>query len=165
MISSLADTWISLESVDANGESDRVLKIIKSRGMPHSNQIREFEITSTGIKLIPPYIGPSGVLTGSARLGQELKEREEGNIHAEQIEMLKRQLERQTRAFDFQLESLKLDFSEKETELKRQISEKESKINRMANDRDRFLALRLPAAKEGSRDVSAQKKRRKKRSV
>ena len=57
LISSLVDTWILLEDVEANGESNRILRLVKSRGMPHSNQIREFHITSEGIDLIPPYIG------------------------------------------------------------------------------------------------------------
>src|SRR4029077_12926879 len=66
-ISSLTDTWILLRDVELNGERNRCVYVLKSRGMAHSNQLREFVITSNGIKLIPPYIGQAGVLTGSSR--------------------------------------------------------------------------------------------------
>ena len=71
MVSSLVDAWILLEDVEANGEHNRILRLVKSRGMAHSNQIREFHLTANGVTLVAPYIGPSGVLTGSARFAQE----------------------------------------------------------------------------------------------
>lgn len=74
-VSSLMDSWISLIDVDANGERNRVLYVLKSRGMAHSKQLREFALTDHGIHLVEPYIGPDGVLTGSARLSQEARER------------------------------------------------------------------------------------------
>ena len=73
-LSSLVDTWIVLRDIELNGERNRGLYVLKSRGMPHSNQIREFLVTSRGIRLINAYIGPEGVLTGSARLAQEERE-------------------------------------------------------------------------------------------
>ncbi|HLJ45418.1 MAG TPA: circadian clock protein KaiC [Bryobacteraceae bacterium] len=76
-ISSLVDTWILLRNIDVNGERNRVLYVLKSRGMPHSNQIREFLLTSEGVQLRDVYIGPGGVLTGSARLAREAEERRE----------------------------------------------------------------------------------------
>src|SRR5436190_23733056 len=75
-ISSLMDTWILLRDIELNGERNRGLYVLKSRGMAHSNQIREFQVTSNGIRLIEAYLGPEGVLTGSARLAQERRERE-----------------------------------------------------------------------------------------
>lgn len=76
-LSSLMDTWISLRDVEADGERNRVLYVLKARGMSHSNQVREFRMSADGIRVIPAYIGPSGVLTGSARMLQEARERAE----------------------------------------------------------------------------------------
>jgi circadian clock protein KaiC len=73
-ISSLVDAWVLLRNVEANGERNRVLYVLKSRGMAHSNQIREFLLTDTGVRLREVYVGPGGVLTGSAR--QTGKERQ-----------------------------------------------------------------------------------------
>ena len=74
-VSSLMDTWLLLYNRESNGEHNRQLYVLKSRGMAHSNQIREFVLSSDGIKLREAYIGPEGVLTGSARLAQEAKEK------------------------------------------------------------------------------------------
>jgi len=73
-ISSLIDTWLLVRDMESGGERNRGLYILKSRGMPHSNQIREFSLTRQGIELRDAYIGPAGVLTGSARLAQEAQE-------------------------------------------------------------------------------------------
>src|SRR4029077_9732465 len=72
-ISSLIDTWLFLRDIELSGERNRGLYILKSRGMAHSNQIREFLLTDRGIQLTEVYLGPEGVLTGSARLAQEEK--------------------------------------------------------------------------------------------
>ncbi len=74
-ISSLMDTWMVLTDIESGGERNRGLMILKSRGMAHSNQIREFLLTDQGIRLEDVYLGPAGVLTGSARAAQESKER------------------------------------------------------------------------------------------
>ncbi len=79
-ISSLMDTWISLSSVEADGEYNRLLYVLKARGMGHSNQVREYHIDHRGITLVAPYIGPTGVLTGSARLNEEARERRAGEL-------------------------------------------------------------------------------------
>ncbi len=73
-ISSLIDTWLLLRDIEIGGERNRGLYILKSRGMAHSNQIREFLLTDHGVELRDVYVGPSGVLTGSARLAQEAQE-------------------------------------------------------------------------------------------
>ena len=73
-VSSLVDAWITVRDMESNGERNRGLYIMKSRGMKHSNQVREFEITDNGLSLIDVYIGPEGILTGSAREAQQLNE-------------------------------------------------------------------------------------------
>ena len=72
-VSSLVDTWISVRDVESNGERNRVLYIMKSRGMKHSNQVREFIISSRGLNLVEIYIGPNGILVGSEREEQKLQ--------------------------------------------------------------------------------------------
>ncbi|MDL5503213.1 MAG: ATPase domain-containing protein, partial [Candidatus Methanoperedens sp.] len=81
-ISSLMDTWLLLRDIEIGGERNRGLYILKSRGMSHSNQIREFLLTDKGIDLVDVYLGPSGVLTGSARAAVEMQEKTAGLIHA-----------------------------------------------------------------------------------
>jgi circadian clock protein KaiC len=76
-ISSLVDAWVLLRNVEVNGERNRLLYVLKSRGMAHSNQIREFLLTDRGVRLRDVYLGPGGVLTGSARVAREAAERRE----------------------------------------------------------------------------------------
>ena len=66
-ISSLIDTWLEVRVVETNGERTRGLYVIKSRGMSHSNQVREFVLSRSGVRLLDVYPGPDGILTGSAR--------------------------------------------------------------------------------------------------
>ena len=65
------DTWILLRHIESNGERNRGIWVLKSRGMPHSNQIREFVFTEHGIELVDVYLGAEGVFTGTARAAQE----------------------------------------------------------------------------------------------
>src|SRR5574341_1165281 len=74
-ISSMMDTWLLLRDIELGGERNRGMYILKSRGMAHSNQIREFLLSDRGIDLVNVYTGPGGVLTGSARSAQEAAEK------------------------------------------------------------------------------------------
>jgi circadian clock protein KaiC len=76
-ISSLVDTWFLLRNVESDGERNRILYLLKSRGMAHSNQIREFLLTSSGVRLRDVYLGSGGVLTGSARTAREINDQRE----------------------------------------------------------------------------------------
>lgn len=76
-ISSLTDTWLLVRQAEVNGERNRTLFVLKSRGMGHSNQVREFLMSGNGIELREPYLGAQGVLTGSARVAQEARDRDE----------------------------------------------------------------------------------------
>lgn len=96
-VSSLMDSWISLIDIDADGERNRILYVLKSRGMDHSKQLREYRLTGHGIELIDAYVGPAGVLTGSARLAQEARERDAALARTQDMER-QRRLVRQRRA-------------------------------------------------------------------
>jgi circadian clock protein KaiC len=105
-ISSLMDTWLLLSNRESNGEHNRQLYLLKSRGMAHSNQVREFLLSSDGIKLRQAYVGPEGVLTGSARLAQESKDKAEFLVREQDIERRSRELERKRREIAAQIEIL-----------------------------------------------------------
>jgi circadian clock protein KaiC len=109
-VASLVDTWVLVKSVEGNGEHNRVLYVRKSRGMAHSNQIREFLITNDGIELADVYVGPQGVLTGSARQAQEAKERSDGTARLEDLEQRRVNLERRRESVQSQTATLWREF-------------------------------------------------------
>ena len=115
-ISSLIDTWILLRDIEIGGERNRGIYILKSRGMAHSNQIREFLLTDNGIRLRDVYIGMEGVLTGSARLAQEAKERAGRLLQQQDLENKKLGLERKRKVMEAKIASLKAEFDAEETE-------------------------------------------------
>jgi circadian clock protein KaiC len=118
-LSSLMDSWIRLLDIEANGERNRVLYLTKSRGSSHSNQVREYRITDTGIELIDPYIGPEGVLTGSARLSQEAREHAAAERRRQEIDQRTRDLARRRESVEREIResqaSLDVDRIEAET--------------------------------------------------
>jgi circadian clock protein KaiC len=88
-ISSLMDTWMSLQNIESDGEHNRVLHFLKSRGMNHSNKIREFKLTDHGIELVDAYAGGGPMLTGASRAQHEARRgdpkgsKRSGNHHDE----------------------------------------------------------------------------------
>ncbi len=108
-VSSLADTWILLRDIESDGERNRCIYVLKSRGMAHSNQLREFVITAKGIKLLPPYIGPGGVLTGTSRINQEAKEKFAALQRDFEISRKQREVSRKRRALEAQAASLQAE--------------------------------------------------------
>ena len=121
-ISSMIDTWLLLRDIELNGERNRGLIILKSRGMAHSNQIREFLLTDRGVQLTEVYLGPEGVLTGSARLAQEGKEGATATLRNEEIERKRRELTRRQQALEAQIAVLQLQFQTDREEMERDIA-------------------------------------------
>jgi circadian clock protein KaiC len=109
-IASLVDTSLLLKTMEGNGELNRVLYILKSRGMAHSNQIREFLLTGQGIELADVYVGPQGVLTGSARQAQEAQERADGTARLDDLEQRRVNLERRRESVEAQTAALWREF-------------------------------------------------------
>jgi circadian clock protein KaiC len=91
-VSSLVDNWLLLRNVETDGERNRLLFVLKSRGTAHSNQVREFVLTDHGIELVEVYVGAAGMLTGSARLAQQAVERDAEAQHADDLERHLREL-------------------------------------------------------------------------
>jgi circadian clock protein KaiC len=118
-MSSLMDSWLLLQDFEGNGERNRVLYVLKARGMAHSNQIREFLISDRGIDLVDAYIGPSGVLTGSARAAQNALEQAGLLATQQEAARRKRELERKRTALERQISGLRSDYESEALELRR----------------------------------------------
>jgi circadian clock protein KaiC len=146
-MSSLMDTWLSLAQLESNGERNRGMFVLKSRGMDHSNQIREYQLTSQGVKLVNAYLGQGGVLTGSARVAQELVDAASAVRRTQDNERKQRDLQRKRAALERQIAELRaeLEFEEEEA-LKSQQHEEE--LER------RLLAERRPMAVQRGGDTS-----------
>jgi circadian clock protein KaiC len=134
-ISSIVDTWLLLIGIESNGERNRALYVLKSRGMDHSNQIREFLLTDHGVELIDVYTGPSGVLTGSARLTQEAEERAAAVAHEQELERRERTLAQLRAAFEAELAALHAKFEAEQADLTTGIAEHRSRLARLRNGR------------------------------
>jgi circadian clock protein KaiC len=117
-ISSLMDTWLLVRNLESNGERNRGLYILKSRGMAHSTQVREFRLTDHGIELVDVYLGPDGVLTGSAREAQEVRERMAEAQRQAEAERRRQALERKRKAIEGQIASLQAEIEAEEAEFR-----------------------------------------------
>ena len=141
-ISSLIDTWLLLRDIELNGERNRVMYVLKSRGMANSNQIREFILTDNGVELREVYIGVRGVLTGSARVAQEAFENAEVLTRKNDIERKKRDLERKRRTMEAQINSLHADFEAEESEAIKMIEVEQDMIKRLEQDKLKMAVSR-----------------------
>ena len=113
-ISSLIDTWLLLRAIEIGGERNRGLYILKSRGMAHSNQIREFLLTNHGVELRDVYVGASGVLTGSARLTQEAQEKAVLMIRDQEVDLRRIELERKRTTLEAKIAVMRAEFAVEE---------------------------------------------------
>ena len=116
-ISSLMDSWLLLQDFEGNGERNRVLYVLKARGMAHSNQVREFLISNRGIDLVDAYIGPSGVLTGAARAAQTAHEKAEALGTQQEAVRHQRDLERKRTALERQIAMLRSEYEAEKQEV------------------------------------------------
>ncbi|MDZ7625941.1 MAG: circadian clock protein KaiC [Ignavibacteriaceae bacterium] len=141
-ISSLIDTWLLLRDIEIGGERNRGLYILKSRGMDHSNQIREFKLTNKGIELLDVYVGPEGVLTGSARLSQEAKNEAEKLLHLQEIERKQSGIELKRAAMEAQIVVLKSEFKEEESETLKLIEMEKATTKRFSENQRKMAVSR-----------------------
>ena len=132
-ISSLIDTWILLRDLEVDGERNRGLYIVKSRGMAHSNQVREFVLTGQGVRLTPVYLGAGGVLTGSARVAQEAREKAEALARQQETERREFDLERKRQAMEAQIAALRAHFAAEEGAVERAVGQDELREKQLAD--------------------------------
>ena len=149
-ISSLMDTWLLVRNLESNGERNRALYILKSRGMPHSNQVREFVLTNHGAVLREAYVGTSGVLTGTARTIQEERDRAEELDRRNDIARKQRELERKRNAMEAQIAALREAYDAEASELEMLIREGQNAEQILDKQRQALIAVRDGGSRNGS---------------
>jgi circadian clock protein KaiC len=141
-ISSLIDTWLLLRDIELNGERNRGLYILKSRGMAHSNQIQEFLLTNQGIDLIDIYTGSGEVLTGSARAAQDAGEEASEQVRQREVERRLREQERKRNALEAKIEALRAEFDVETQEVHLMAEEEQKRQSVLKQDRLKMSHLR-----------------------
>jgi circadian clock protein KaiC len=142
-ISSLIDTWINLRFFENDNERNRGVSVIKSRGMAHSNQIREYLLTDHGVEIQNVYLGPSGgLLMGSSRAAQEAKEMAEAVAKSQNTARKKRELESKLKALDAQITALSSEFEMQKEELNKLTSDDELRSKIIAKDKSEIARIR-----------------------
>ena len=121
-VSSLMDTWLLLQILETSGERNRGLYILKSRGMEHSNQVREFCLTDNGAQLRDVYVGSGGVLTGASRVAQEARDKVEILERGQDIERKQRDVERKKAVIEAQITALRISFEAEKDDLEQAIA-------------------------------------------
>jgi circadian clock protein KaiC len=152
-ISSIIDTWMLVRDIELSGEGNRGLYVLKARGMNHSNQIREFILSADGIKLVEVYLGPSGMLTGSARVALEEQEHDASIRLADESELKLAQLERKRKAMEAHIAALRAEFEADAAEVEKSVSlgnKREKKLidNRSAIANSRKVNGHVPQTPE-----------------
>lgn len=115
-ISSIVDTWLFMRDIELDGERNRALYVLKSRGMAHSNQLREFLLTPQGVNLLDVYVGPGGVLTGSSRISQEAREKAAAGARRQDAERRDRDRARKRETLEARIAVLRKEFELEEAE-------------------------------------------------
>ena len=154
-VSSLVDAWLLVRDIEFNGERNRGMYIMKSRGMKHSNQVREFIITDKGIDLVEVYLGPDGVLTGSAREAQRLHEQTGQVLRGNALSMKDREILRKRKVLEAKIASLQTEFESAEEELNKIYVEEDLIKKVTSENRDELSRMRRG---DNAADITTKKK-------
>jgi len=149
-ISSIVDTWLFTRDIELNGERNRALYVLKSRGMAHSNQLREFLLTSKGVDLLDAYVGPEGVLTGSSRLSQETREKAAALVRQQEAERKERERARRREALEARIAALRKEFEVEEAEDATSEEQNALREKLMASDREAMARSRKADVTNGT---------------
>ena len=141
-VSSLVDAWILVRDIESNGERNRGLYIMKSRGMKHSNQVREFVITDKGLDLVDVYMSSDGILTGSAREAQQMLESTGEVIRTYALNRKDIQIERKRKVLEAKIASLQEEFESVQEELNKSYVEDELKKEILEKNRSMIIEKR-----------------------
>ena len=128
------DTWLLLQALEASGERNRRLYLLKSRGMAHSNQMREFIFTHTGVQLRDVYLGPGGVLTGAARLAQEARDAAEAVERQQELDRRQRESASKKAVLAAQIAALEAQLATEQEELNRLTARERQRAATLAAD-------------------------------
>lgn len=141
-VSSLVDAWLLVQDIESNGERNRGIYIMKSRGMKHSNQVREFIISDEGLELVNVYLGPEGVLVGSARETQQLNEATGIELRTHALSRKDREIQRKRAVLEAQIASLQEEFESVQEELNKTFLEEDLKKEIMEKNRQQITKKR-----------------------
>ena len=141
-VSSLMDTWIEVRIQESSGERNRVLYVLKSRGMSHSNQVRELILTHHGLELADVYLGQGNVLTGVARVVEEAKEKTAAWNRQQEFEQKRRELERKQAIVQSQIAALQAQIEAEKEELELMMKQEELEQNILVKERRKMAKMR-----------------------
>jgi circadian clock protein KaiC len=141
-ISSLMDTWILLRDIESGSERNKGVYLLKSRGISHSNQIREYQLSENGISLLPVYEGPEGVLTGTARIALEDRECVAEKRELQEIERLKKELQHRQAAYEAQVAAAQAEFESSKAALQQEMENRLSEQKKRAEVRATLSSIR-----------------------
>ncbi|MGE5468783.1 MAG: circadian clock protein KaiC [Ignavibacteria bacterium] len=141
-VSSLMDTWLLLRNTEFNGERNRLMFVLKSRGMPHSNQVREFVLSSSGIDLVDVYLGTDRVLTGTARISQAAAESAAAELRAQDHQRRLRQLDARKKSIDAQIAALRAESEAEQAEVNFAIAQETVQARASRQNTDAMARLR-----------------------
>lgn len=141
-VSSLVDAWLLVREIETNGERNRGIYVMKSRGMKHSNQVREFIIKDSGLELVDVYLGPDGILVGSAREAQQLSEVTGVELRTHAMSRKDREVERKRAVLQAKVASLQEEFESVQDELNKTFVEEELKKEIMERNREELTRNR-----------------------
>lgn len=142
-VSSLVDAWITIRYIETNAERNRGLFIMKSRGMKHSNKIREFVISDDGLDLIDVYNGPDGILTGSAREAQQVSEATGAEMRKYSLGRKDKQIDRKRKTLEAKIASLHEEFDTIQEELNQTYIEEDLRKEIMEKNRHQLSQKRI----------------------
>jgi circadian clock protein KaiC len=145
-VSSLMDTWLLLRNVEFNGERNRTIYVLKSRGMAHSNQVREFVLSDAGIDLVDVYVGADRVLTGTARVAQESHERTAAEVRRQDHQRKLLQLAGKRKAIEAQIAALQAEAESEAAEVSFAIAQQTLQEQTTQQDTQAMAQLRGGAA-------------------
>jgi circadian clock protein KaiC len=152
-VSSVTDTWLLLRDIELGGERNRGIYVLKSRGMAHSNQIREFVLSADGVQLREVYSGPEGVLTGSMRLAQEAREQAAELARSREFELRRRALERKRRDLETRIAALQAELDDDATALHAAAQDEAARVGRSAAERQAMKRSRKVGDRAGTPDA------------
>ena len=140
-------SWIEVRDVEVAGERNRALYMLKSRGMSHSNQVRELLISSTGVTLADVFAGPDGVLIGSAKASEKQKRAREEHLAREDAARSERMLELKRQALDAQIATLRAEYAAHEEEVRRRARAVQESAEAARSDRESISQMRTEAGR------------------
>lgn len=161
-ISSLVDTWLLIRDIEANGERNRGLYIMKGRGIGHSNQVREFVITDHGLDLVDVYLGPNGVLTGSAREAHVLQELSGARLEDHQTQFKDKEIERKRELLAAQIARLQNEFASVEANLNKAQLQEALQKQIDSENREQMIKKRVTRGNQSPGNPARPSKRSKK---